>query len=128
MSAVHKFLGRPLFISIAAVLAVGLLVFVLPEKRDLLLHMLCTAFGVLLALAVHELGHLTLGLAAKLDFKEYTVGFLTVQQYDGKIRLNENKYWAHFGGLVVFTPPANLAVENITPRWKLLALGGRCLA
>ena len=56
------------------------------------------------AIAIHELGHLTTGMALGQKFKLFIVAFLGIAEDKGKIKLFLNKNLAYFGGIVAVVP------------------------
>lgn len=63
-------------------------------------------------LAIHELGHLLVGLIRGFKFYIYVVGFLGIRRSDnGKIQFYFNKEWNYFGG-IAGTFPTNDNPDN----------------
>ncbi len=93
------------------------------EKLEVMLD-IWTLFGIfLLVLAIHELGHIVVGLIGGLNFKFMTVGPITFQKEKGKVRIRENKLWMYFGGIVMLVPPS-IETPNLSKKWAWMTLGG----
>ncbi|WP_047150432.1 M50 family metallopeptidase [Aneurinibacillus tyrosinisolvens] len=116
-------LFRPLPVYVIVILALTLIAFYVPEKREKMIRILLMVLSALLAHIIHELGHTLFGLAAGLRFIEYTVGFFTVDASTGKLRFLENKQWKNMGGLVKFVP-TSMSIQETMKQWKMLVIGG----
>lgn len=93
------------------------------ERLEIMLDV-WALFGIfLLVLAIHELGHVVVGLIGGLNFKFMTVGPITFQKEKGKVRIQENKLWMYFGGVVMLVPPS-IETPNLSKKWAWMTLGG----
>lgn len=107
----------------AALVLSILYVVIRTEKLEVMLD-IWILFGIfLLVLAIHELGHVVLGLIGGLNFKFMTVGPITFQKEKGKVRIRENKLWMYFGGVVMLVPPT-IETPNLSKKWAWMTLGG----
>ncbi|WP_141530700.1 M50 family metallopeptidase [Bacillus cereus] len=92
-------------------------------KLEIILDIWAVVGISLLVLAIHELGHVVLGLIGGLKFKFMTVGPITVQKEKEKVRIRENKLWAYFGGVAMLVPPS-IETPNLSKKWAWVTLGG----
>ncbi|NUU59119.1 site-2 protease family protein [Paenibacillus agri] len=77
----------------------------------------------LLAVLVHESGHLLVGLGAGLHPKEMIVGPFRLLFTRHSLSLRPNHSWLHFGGTMRFAP-GNDNLEKMAFKWSLMSLGG----
>ncbi|MCU5371715.1 MULTISPECIES: M50 family metallopeptidase [Bacillus cereus group] len=92
-------------------------------KLEVILNLWAIVGIALLVLAIHELGHVVVGLIGGLNFKFMTVGPITFQKEKGKVRIRENKLWAYFGGVAMLVPPS-IETPNLSKKWAWMTLGG----
>ncbi|MES5864120.1 site-2 protease family protein [Bacillus cereus group sp. RP32] len=107
----------------AALVLSILYVVIRTEKLEVMLDIWILVGIFLLVLAIHELGHVVLGLIGGLNFKFMTVGPITFQKEKGKVRIRENKLWMYFGGVVMLVPPT-IETPNLSKKWAWMTLGG----
>lgn len=74
------------------------------EKPSVFIALPITFVAILLAMAVHELGHLLSGMAQGFRFELYVVGPLGIKREDGKIKVYLNKNVAMMGGIAATLP------------------------
>ncbi len=75
-----------------------------------------------IALAVHELGHLLVGLWLGFRFEMYVIGLLGVKREDGKVKFYLNKNISFYGGIAA-TSPTNDSKDNPNKFAKILLAG-----
>ncbi|AAS44068.1 MULTISPECIES: M50 family metallopeptidase [Bacillus] len=92
-------------------------------KLEVILNLWAIVGIALLVLAIHELGHVVVGLIGGLNFKFMTVGPITFQKEKRKVRIRENKLWAYFGGVAMLVPPS-IETPNLSKKWAWMTLGG----
>ncbi|HGP3673670.1 TPA: M50 family metallopeptidase [Bacillus pacificus] len=92
-------------------------------KLEVILNLWAIVGIALLVLAIHELGHVVVGLIGGLNFKFMTVGPFTFQKEKGKVRIRENKLWMYFGGVAMLVPPS-IETPNLSKKWAWMTLGG----
>lgn len=92
-------------------------------KLEVILNLWAIVGIALLVLAIHELGHVVVGLIGGLNFKFMTVGPITFQKEKGKVRIRENKLWMYFGGVAMLVPPS-IETPNLSKKWAWMTLGG----
>jgi hypothetical protein len=74
------------------------------EKPSIFIALPITFIAILLAMAVHELGHLLTGMAQGFRFELYVVGPLGIKREEGKIKVYLNKNLGMMGGIAATLP------------------------
>jgi hypothetical protein len=74
------------------------------EKPSVFIALPVTFAAILLAMGVHELGHLLTGMAQGFRFELYVVGPLGIKRENGKIKVYLNKNVALMGGIAATLP------------------------
>lgn len=94
-----------------------------PETiEDRVLTILGIIVMVHVVLAVHELGHLIVGLIQGFRFELFVVGLLGIKREDQKIKIYFNKNLGHYGG-VAATSPVDDSADNPNKLARILLAG-----
>jgi hypothetical protein len=104
------------------VLAQGFALFPKGEKPNGFVFFMLVVSGILLALAVHELGHLLTGLAQGFRFQLFVVGPLGIRRDNNKIKVYLNKNIGMMGGIAATVPV--IAQEDNKKKFARLILAG----
>lgn len=88
------------------------------EKTIMMLGIIIMVFIVL---AVHELGHLVVGLANGFRFEFYIVGPLGIRRENDQVKIYLNKNLAYYGGVAATVPIDNDRANAKKFAWILLA-------
>ncbi|MEM6299970.1 MAG: M50 family metallopeptidase, partial [Bacteroidota bacterium] len=95
-------------------------------KSDTILGKVTSIVGAIpvafLVLAVHELGHLTVGLINGFRFELFVVGPLGIMREDDKVKAYLNKNIAYYGG-VAATSPTRDSQDNAKKFARVLLAG-----
>ncbi len=81
-----------------------------------------SVLAILIALAIHELGHLITGLAQGFSFQLFVIGPLGIKREDEKIKVYFNKELGYYGGVAASTP-VNDDPENAKKFGNLILAG-----
>lgn len=76
-------------------------------SRDKVIALAGIPLALMAALAIHELGHLIVGLWEGFKFQMFVVGPLGAKEEQGKVKFYLNTNLAYFGGLAATTPINN---------------------
>ncbi|MGM0751559.1 MAG: M50 family metallopeptidase [Bacillota bacterium] len=81
----------------------------------------------LIAVGLHELGHVIVGRWNGFEFGFLSVGPFQIEQTENGYRLTENKRWFFFGGVAMMVPP-DMKKDDLIPKWTAFAAGGPILS
>ncbi|MHA7136814.1 site-2 protease family protein [Rossellomorea arthrocnemi] len=81
----------------------------------------------LLAVGLHELGHVMAGRWNGFEFGFLAFGPIQFEQTKSGIKLRENKRWFFFGGVAMMVPP-RIKKQGLIPKWAVFAAGGPMLS
>ncbi|RBP02974.1 site-2 protease family protein [Rossellomorea aquimaris] len=81
----------------------------------------------LLAVGLHELGHVMAGRWNGFEFGFLAFGPIQFEQTKNGIKLRGNKRWFFFGGVAMMVPP-RIDKEALIPKWAAFAAGGPILS
>ncbi len=94
-----------------------------PDTRvEKYIMMIGIVFITFIVLAVHELGHLIVGLLNGFRFELFVVGPLGIKREQDKVKIYLNKNIAYYGG-VAATSPADDNIDNAYKFAKILLAG-----
>lgn len=82
------------------------------NKTEAIIYFPMIIIGPVLALAIHELGHLLTGLFLGQKLKIFVVAFLGLKEKEGKIKFFFNNNLSLFGGIAATVPKSK---EEINP-------------
>lgn len=91
-------------------------------KPGAVLFFSLTIIAMFVAIAVHELGHLLIGLAQRFRFELFVVGLLGVKRTDNGIKVYLNKNLGMMGGITA-TVPTQQSPDN-RKKFAYMVLGG----
>jgi hypothetical protein len=114
---------RPLAVTIQVFVLSILVGYIVPSIQDELILIGASLFAGILAIAIHELGHVLFGIANGFRFLFFTVGPVTIENINNRIHMKENKSWENFGG-VASTLPNDMDTPHIERKWFWFAAGG----
>ncbi len=78
----------------------------------------------LLALGIHELGHLLSGLYLGFKLEMFVLGFLGIKRENNRIKFFLNTNFQYFGGLAATTPTKILTENELIDKYKVIILSG----
>lgn len=80
---------------------------------------------LIIAIFLHELGHVIFGVLCKFNFHFLTFGPFLIEKVQGKLKIRENKHWIYFGGVSFVTPTVEtFSNSKIKAKWGLFLFGG----
>lgn len=114
-------LSRPLYLFLGTLIVVPVLIYLMPDLSEDILLVFQLLLSVLLAIYLHELGHIVFGEFAGFKFELIAFGPLKITKINNKIAFSENKHWSLFGGATYSYPERR---DNMRRRLIIYTLGG----
>jgi hypothetical protein len=78
----------------------------------------------LVAIALHELGHLVAGLLQGFRTELFVVGFLGIKRAGNRLAVYFNTDWQHFGGVAATVPRKLLTEKQLINAYKRILISG----
>jgi len=88
------------------------------------LFFLSIVLSPVLAITLHELGHLFAGLFQGFKLDLFVVGFLGIKRIDNKIKFYFNKDIQLFGGVAATSPRSILSDRELIEKFKIVIISG----